>query len=163
MVYGPVPGYLSVIEAQRDRPEDFESFTAEQHYAAAINICHRPPRRTDGSEPHHHECLLSSPEEFSHIIRHLGAIPKGSPVYKDASRALRRIAIQRDHPQDFEAAREADFHQCYNDAAEALFREKGGGFCGDGLEEQCDLFGIFRATNIVIAATSRQSIAMTKK
>jgi hypothetical protein len=163
LVYGPVPGYLSAIEAQRDQPEDFESFTPEQHYAAAINICHRPTRRTDGSEPHHHDCLLRSPAEFSHVIRHLGAIPKYSPMYKDAARVLRLVAIQRDHPQDLEAAREADFRQCYTDAGEVLFREHGGGGCGTALEEQCDLFGIFRATNRVIAATPRQSVAMTKK
>jgi len=162
LVYGPVPGYLSAIEAQRDRPEDFESFTPEQHYAAAINICHRPPRRTDGSEPRHHDCLLRSPAEFSHIIRHLGAIPKDSPMYRDAARVLRLLEIQHDHPQDFEPAREADFRQCYTDADEAMFREYGGGGCGTALEAQCDLFGTINVTNRVIAATFRQNVAMTK-
>jgi hypothetical protein len=149
-----VPGYLSVIEAQRDRPENFQSFTPEQHYAAAIYICQRPPRRADEFEPVAHECLLRSPEDFSRVIRHLEAVPRDSRIYEDAARTLRPVEIQRDHPQDFEAAKGRYFQQCVADA-EAQFHGKD--VCGNAIYEGCDLFGVTRSANRVIAATPKPS------
>lgn len=136
-----------VVKAQADRPEDFESFTPEQHYAAAIYVCKHAPRRpemvTFGADA---DCLLKSAKDFSRVIRHLEAIPKDSHPYEDAARALRLVKMQRDQPKDFEAARAADYQQCTAAAQTRL----GPGVCGNYIDEVCNLFSARTAATKVI-------------
>lgn len=154
--------YVDVFQAGRDQAKDFESFTPEQHYLAAIAICKGPRHRPDEYDD---DCILNSPEDFSRVIRHLEAIPDDSQVYgpnavylsvyEDAVRALQLIEIERDHPQDFESARVVDFHQCFAEKANV-----GGGadMCGNGLADLCNLFGKLRAKNRLISAKLRDDL-----
>ncbi len=140
-----VANCLPPVKARADRPEDFESFTPQQHYAAAIYVCQDPPRRDDEFDPNLHDCLLRSAGDFSRVIRHLEAIPKDSLLYADATRALRLVKVQRDRPQDFEADRVADSKQCLAETEARLRRLAPNGFCGNMLYDTCD---IFDATNM---------------
>jgi hypothetical protein len=78
---------------------------------------------------------------------HLKAIPSTSLIYKDATRALRLVEMQRDHPQNFEAAREEDYQQCLN-IAEA--QPKGTYIDGNQVYEECSIFDVGRADDIIL-------------
>lgn len=99
-----VVAHFRIAAAKEDRLKNFDSFTPEQHYAAAIYVCQHDPNRPEVlTLSIDTDCVLRA-GDFSRVIRHLEAIPKDSPVHEDAARALRLVKIQRDHPQDFEAA-----------------------------------------------------------
>ena len=146
-VHEVAPAYLLAIEAQRDKPEDFQSLTPEQHYLAAIYVCQHAPVLPGEFTPFDIDCLLKSPQDFTRAIRHLETIPKDSPVYADAVRTLRLIKMQRDRPQDFEAARAADNQQCVATVGAGF----GPGTCGNAIDGECDLFNLTRANNTVSA------------
>jgi hypothetical protein len=154
--YEEVPEHLLAIEAQRDRPEDFQSFTPEQHYVAAVYVCQHPPLGDYDFTPFDIDCLVKSPRDFSRAIRHLEAIQQDSQMYEDAARALRLIKIERDRPQDFEAARDADSKQCL---AKAYARFHGQDISGNAITNECDIFNFTRATNILIGSYKIQASA----
>jgi hypothetical protein len=156
-----VSAHASMFQAERDQPKDFESFSPEQHYLAAIANCKGPRHRPDQYDD---DCLLSAPEDFTRVIHHLEAIPDDSQVYgpnagypsvsEDAARALQLIRIERDRPQDFESARAVDFQQCF--AAKSMNQTTDG--CVNGLADMCNLFSAQRAKNRIISAKFREDL-----
>lgn len=109
LVHEIAPAYVLALEGQRDLPVDFERFTPEQHYFAAVYPCRHDP---ENPGPIYTDCLLDSPQDIARALRHLAAISPSSPLYDDAGRASGLLKIQRDKPEDFEAARLADYQQC---------------------------------------------------
>jgi hypothetical protein len=146
-VHEVAPAYLLVIVAERDRPEDFQSFTPEQHYVAAVYPCRHQVRRPEEFSAPDTDCVLDSPRDIARTIRHLEAIPKDSKLYPDAVRALTLVEIQRDRPNEFEAARDADFMQCLDRADHTTLAE-----CRNGLMDACDVFGLGQAINKLVAS-----------
>ena len=78
------------------------SLTPREHYIRAILLCRgnqRSPRRC-------------SKGDLKTVIHHLEAIPKDSRNYEDVADMLPLLRIQRDRPQDFDAAERAKFQEC---------------------------------------------------
>jgi len=145
-VHEVAPAYVLAIKAQRDLPEDFQSFTPEQHYLAAIYHCPYDPERIEGTnclhcpyDPGKNFACQLGPQEFNRTMQHLEAIPKDSPVHDEAIRVIRLLNIQRDRPQDLGTAWQADFSQCMADPMRRMF-------------PGCDLFSSVQANNQVIAS-----------
>ena len=150
-----VVAHFRIAAAKEDRLKNFDSFTPEQHYAAAIYICQHDPNRPEVlTLSIDTDCALRA-GDFSRVIRHLEAIPKDSSVHEDAARALRLVKIQRDHPQDFEAAMKADYQKCFAEVA----ARSGPGTCGNYIDDQCSLFQPLRADYKIIVATRQHAEA----
>lgn len=151
-------GLVAISEAERDQPKDFQSFTPEQHYLAAVAICKVPPRPPNEYD-FIDDCILDSSDDLSRVTRHLEAIPEDSSAYEDAARALQLVEIQRDRPQDFESARAADLQQCLDDPKKAI--PKGVDGCGNALADMCNLFGVRQAKSRIILAKLREMPSAT--
>jgi len=149
-----ITAHFRIAAAKKDRVKNFDSFTPEQHYAAAIYVCQHDPRDSAVGLSPDSDCVLG-PGDFSRVIRHLEAIPKDSPVHEDAARALRLVKIPRDRPQDFKVAVKADYDKCFAEVA----AQSGPGTCGNAIDEECSLFSFLRAEYRITVATRQRAEA----
>jgi hypothetical protein len=136
MIHELASAYALALEAQRDRAEDFQNFTPEQHYLAAIYRCHHQPTPPGQFLSRGTDCIME-PSAIAGAIRHLESIPPTSQPHEDASKAMRLLRLQIDRPQEFEAARSAEFDRCAVGVHDTM--------------DLCDLFNLARANNYVIA------------
>ena len=103
--------FAQTIRAMQEEGSPVAAFmSAEKHLMRAQKLCHPP--RADSEEVIVFGFSGPCTGDINAVINELESAPKDALVDPRAARMLSLLKVQRDRPQEFEAAQEAQFRQC---------------------------------------------------